>query len=397
MTFGVTPNGFELKTLQDILSEIQASELSNVDAALDLDPDQWLGQINAAVAQQDAIDWELLAYCYSQFDRGNADGVFLDNLGALVGVPRLKAFKGSVPLSCGLVSGTTLVAGSAIANVAGQPANRWTPKESFTAPSTGNFTVIFEATETGPITANAGTISVITTPVSGWNSVLNMADAAPGRNREEDADYRLRQQSELSAPGSTTYPAMRADVLAIEGVQQALVVENVEDYTDLDGLPPHSFEVTIFDGTVPEVADADIAKVIFDNKPSGIKSHGSIATNVVDDQGFTREVRFSRATQKPVYLSYGVQVDFDSYPVDGNDQVKAAVVAAGLDMQMGQDVTYTKFAALALGVPGVKDVTMFLGFTPMPMGTAKLPITRREIATFDSANIVVSATGFNDE
>jgi uncharacterized phage protein gp47/JayE len=387
---GVDATGFTPKSLEEILEDIESEQLANIAADLDISPDQPIGQINGIFAKKLAELWEALATCYGGFNRGAAEGVLLDAIGLLTGTPRLDATKSQVNATVNLNASTTLPVGS-IANVTDQPTNRWLLRTAVTSTTAGNYAAIFDAEVTGPQVANSGTLEQITVPVIGWNSVTNAEDADLGTNIESDAAYRIRQQEELSAPGACTVDAIRADVLQVDGVIECKVFENTSLVTDGDGLPGKSFEVVLYDGSVPDADDDEVAQAIWDSKPSGIEAYGSSSGTAVDSEGVEHTVEFSRATGVNVYLFYTLDVDPLKYPVDGDDQVEAAAIAKGATaLGMGDDVIALVFRAQALSVAGVNDVTAFtLGTAPSPVGTANLSITSRQIALLDTSRISV--------
>ncbi len=392
MSGGLTSTGFVAKTIEELLADIGAEQLSTIDPALDISPDQPLGQINGIFSKKLAEIWEALATAYNAFNRAAAEGNLLDAIGLLTGTIRLPATKSTVTCTVGLSASTTLSAG-AVANVSGQPSTRFVLVTSVTSTTAGNYSAEFEAEVTGPVPANSGTLTVITTPASGWLTVTNSLDAALGTDIETDAAYRLRQVAELASPGACTVDAIRADVLRVPGVLQAFVFENTTMTTDGDGVPPKAFETVLYDGAGLDADNPELAQVIWDNKPAGIETYGATGANATDSLGVPRAVEFSRATVKTVYLTYTLDVDPLHYPADGDAQVKAAAIAKGLTyLNLGIDVVALVFRAQALLVEGVNDVTSFtLGFTATPVGTSNLTIGSREIGVLDTSRIVVNS------
>lgn len=391
MTFGVTATGFVPPTVEELLADIEADQRSLIAPDIDQSPDQPLGQLNGIQAKKLAEVGEGLATAYNGFNRGAAEGVLLDNIGSLTGTPRKDATKSKVSCTCNLDALAVLPAGSVI-NVYGQPSTRFASIAETTATGAGNYAVEFECEQTGPVVANSGTLTVIATPVAGWNSVTNALDASLGTNIETDAAYRLRQAQELEVPGSCTVDAIRADLLQLDGVIEAFVFENTSMATDGDGVPPKAFESVIWDGTGMDTLDSDIGDVIWQNKPSGIETYGSTTVTVQDSRGLDRDVKFSRATGVNVYLTYTLTVDATKYPVDGDDQVKAAAIAFGLSiLSMGEDVVYSHFLGVPFAVEGVTDVALTLGTAPSPVGVSNIAISSRQIAVLDTSRIVVNS------
>jgi len=395
VTYGLTPQGFIKPTTQELLDEIREEILENIDPGLNLAPDQPLGQIIAIFANKLATVWEVAETLATAMNPDNAENFLLDNVCALTGTLRDPARKSTVKLSCNVNDGFSALAGAMTSNITGQPAVRFTNVSNVGPFSpAGNYDIEFECTEYGPVPAAASTLTTITVPVSGWNSCTNALDAVLGNFDEKDEALRLRRQDELSAPGACTVDSIRADVLQVEGVQQAYVFENVTLTTDSDGLPGKSIEVVVFDGTSPEAENADVAQVVWDSKPSGSQTYGDISQTVKDSTGVNRTVYFSRATVKNVWFEYDVTIDPNFFPSNGAALIKAAAVAyAAKYLNLGIDVFAIAFKAQALTVAGVLDVpALRLGFSSSPVGTSNLSITNREIASVDTSRISVSTT-----
>jgi len=390
MTAGVSPLGLTIKTLEEIKQEIEADQLVNIDPGLDLSTDQPLGQMNGIVAKKAAELWELGQTCYNAFNPAACEGFLLDALCLLSGTIREQATQGTVILDCDIDGGTTLLAG-ALANVVGQPSNKWELITTYFAAVSGIHSLPFRAVDTGPITANAASITVITTAVPGWNTVTNLLSATPGRARETDAELRLRRQQELSAPGASTVDSIRADVARVDGVIQCTVFENTGDVIDLDGIPAHSFEVVIWDGTAPAAVNAEVGQAVWDAKPAGIYSHGAILVLVPDTEGILRAARFTRATQRSLEQAISIQV-LPGWNAAQVASIQARLQAKASTFRMGQDVILEQLRAVVMAEPYVHDITAYtLGNTGGPLFAANKVIATREIPLFNGPiNITVS-------
>lgn len=391
---GVTSTGFELQTLQETLTNISNLQLASIDPSLDNSPSGFLGQWNASYAREIATLWEVAQTCYNGFNIDAAEGALLTALCALTGTVRLGAKKSKVSCTLNLNSSTTVPVGSII-YVVGQSTIRFVLVDADVVSTTaGNYPGTFEAEVTGPVVANAGTLTQISTPVGGWNSVTNALDANLGRNVETDAQLRIRQRQELSAPGAGTVDAIRADLLQLTGMSQVFVFENTSNVTNSDGMPPHSIECVIFDGPQPFVLvdDNDIVDTIWRDKPAGILTYGDTLGTATDSLGIERNVYFSRAVNKNVFISLTVQMNSDWPGTGGVQNVKDALVAYGTSkLTLGKDVIRVALEGAAIDVIGVEDVTVCtLGFTASPVGTSNLTISDREIALIDASRIVVT-------
>ncbi len=392
-TYGVTPEGFVRKTLRAILADLQEAQLSTIAATLDVSSDSVLGQLNGIFARELGIAWEQLEICYHGNDPDAAEDFLLQMVAKLTGTLRRAATKSTVTLTVDLDNGKTLLAGTHFAAIEGHLDVRWTPKDDYTSPGDGPHDVVFENENTGPIPGPNGQITVIVTPLVGWNSVTNGADASLGRVVDDDSTLRSRREIQLAAVGSATTRAIAGKLEELlPDIQFVHVFENDTDYTDDNDVPPHAVEVLIFDGDPPVVDDDAIAQVIWDTKAGGIQAAGtSSGTAIIDDNADGVFVAFSRATLIPIYLSFEITTG-KGYP---GDAAFKEYVAEQCDARFGSsdDVFATLVESLAFGVAGVKNVTAFtLGTAPSPVGVTDIPIGLRELSRFDTGRIVVTAS-----
>lgn len=385
MPAGVSSTGLQIKTFEELFSEMEAELLSNVDPEIDTSEDAAIGQILRNAAKKLAEVWELLDTAYGAFDESNAQGSLLEAVAGLTGTYREAATKGRVTINCVLAAGTSLTPLHAVRHVTDET-SVWHPVAGITAAITGTVPVLFECERTGVVEAAAGTLAVIVTPVAGWSSATNPLDAEPGRAQETIEELRIRRREELRAQGGCTLAATHADVLLVEGVRSVAVFENDTSVT-VGTLPPHSFEVVIWDGVTLDADDADIFAAVRASKPSGIQAVGSITTTLTDEvTGQPINLAFSRVTQVPITVDLTLAIDAATFPLDGVAQVKAAVAKYGDALKAGNDVFRLGVMAKALTIPGVKDVNA----CTLNGGTSNIAIGQRQIATFDTSAVFVS-------
>lgn len=404
IVYGVTPTGFLRKPLQAILADLASTQKTTIAATLNTSTTSVLGQLNGIFARELAICWEQIEIAYHSNDPDAAEDMLLTMLCKLTGTVRRPATPSTITLTCGLLVGTTLIAGTSFASVDGRPDLRWTPKVNY-GPVTdiGDYAVPFVSEHLGPIETGIGTVTVIATPTMGWTTVNNLAASTPGIVADTDATLRTNRELELAAVGSTTVRAIEAKILeafatADSGIIQVInIFENDTDYVDgTTGNAPHSLEVLIFDGLSPSVDDDALAQVIWDNKAGGVQTVGtSSGTATIDAAGTTKTVYFTRATQVPIYLVYVIVLG-DGYV---GDATLKQLISDNANARFGpnQAVRAEIVKAMALppnvGVAGVTDITTFrLGTAPSPVGTINIPIGLRQIATFDPTQITITDT-----
>lgn len=399
---GVESTGFVSESVASLLAAVESQQLAEIDPALNQTATSVLGQLNGIFTGKLAESWEALQAVYSAFDPDAASAASLERIAAITGTVRKAATKSTLTATVNLDPGTTLNVGDATATDAGNPAARFVNTEAATngGGSPADFQIAMEAEETGPTTVNVGQLTVIETPVSGWNTITNdtapsVTDSTLGTDLETDAALRVRREQELRQSGAGTVESIRADVLQnVDGVSAALVIENATNAVDGAGRPAKSFETVVVGGT-----DDDVAQQIWDSKPAGIETYGGTSGNATDSQGATQVMAFSRPTVKTVYFEVDLAIDASTYPVDGDAQVAAAIAAfAALNLSIGDDVILSALIPTIFEISGVLDVTEIrAGFAVSPAGTVNLTISETEFAevvdhTVDPARIVVATT-----
>src|SRR4051812_10516431 len=272
MAWGLTPDGFIAKTLEEIEAGMVQKQRDNIDPTIDTSQFGLVGQLNGIVASEIAAVWELAEAVNDSQDPDKAQGASQDGLYALTGTTRDDSKSSIVLTDNTLQPGTTIAIGEAIASVVGSPSARFANAEPMV---NAGLTVLvltgvqFQAIDPGPTLANAGTLTVRETLVTGWDAVTNPEDAQLGAGIESDAEFRNRREDELFAQGGGTVDGIRADLLKLETVIAANVSENTDSVVSPDGLPPKSFCAVVHSDPGADDEQA-IADSIWGNKPAGI-------------------------------------------------------------------------------------------------------------------------------
>ena len=158
---GVDENGITIKTLADILADIEARQLAapELGPAYDNSPASAGGQLNATIASGLAECWELALAVYQSGDVHAAQRVMLDIIGALTGSRRRSAAGTRVEATLTLDVGADPVPVGAVVAVEGREDLTFELQEQ--VEHSGGLTVeeldgVFVCTEPGPIAVNAG-------------------------------------------------------------------------------------------------------------------------------------------------------------------------------------------------------------------------------------------------
>lgn len=253
-------------------------------------------------------------------------------------------------------------------------------------------------TETGPTQAAAGTITQIDTPTLGWESAVNLEDAVPGTDVQKDESLRISREVGLTSGATTTPDGIRSAILKVLNVKSATVFYNKTALVDADGVPGHSVELLVTGGD-----DQEIAEVLYRSVTAGDGFHGAILRTVLDSEGQPHDVRFSRPTEVPIYVTITIRRDplrFDA--IAGPTAVNQLLTGYGDAQETGTDVDAFAVAAqvsprisaadstlVQEAVPGLVSVaSCAVGTAPAPVGLT-VAITRRQRADLDSSRITI--------
>lgn len=409
----LTPEGLQIPSLDEILALTGAEQRAAIDALLANAPDTVLGMLNAIDASHEREAWEAIQALYTAIDPGKAEGTLLESVSAITGTLKNPAtpstFKGSARMSVNLNAGATCPVGFRVAYTP-DPSIVFVTVEAVTNGTAvaDTFPIAAVCETTGPIPANAGTVTTILTPTAGVNSTTNPTDATLGALVENDEALRQRRERELRQAGSCTPPALESDLLAltddagIHPIRSVVILENKLWLTNHLGLPPHSFEAVIWDGPGQDAEDADVAGVILSDQPPGIQSRGSVVVlpGVVTPQGILPvAIRFSRATQVQIEIEVTIRYDATAYA--GEDAVAEAMAVKAQATQTPANggsgsgvVPYGRYLAAALGVAGVNRVTTIRMRADGGAWVVEddISIAARSVAVLDSGDVTVVGT-----
>lgn len=388
MSKGISETGFEIKRLDEIISETEAEFKVVFGTGLNTAPESADGQIIGSVSETFSNLWEIAQGAYNAFNPSAASGDALTNLVQLNGITRLPASKSRASLTITGIDNTVIPKGSIVSNV--NSGNKFATEKEVIV-SGGLATVFASSIVTGPIVASIGELTQIGNPITGWTSVTNLADAFIGSVEESDSELRARRKLSLGIDAQSTVDALFSALVNVDFVTQVIVLENDTNITDANGLPPHSFQCIVVDGT-----DEDIGLSIWLNKPAGITSFGNTTTNILDSQGIAHPISFTRATAVDIYVT-ATLTKFSEYPVNGDDLIKQAIVdytngklVEGRGFGLNEDVIYSELYTPINSVIGHQVDSLKIGIVPSPTGVVNIPIGLSEISKFLTVNIVVN-------
>lgn len=239
----------------------------------------------------------------------------------------------------------------------------------------------------------ANTITIISNPDENITSVTNPSPTTGGRERETDAEFLERYQQTLSGLGSTSTDSIRAELLKLNGVRAAVVIENTKSTPDEAGRPPKSISTYVLGGD-----ENEIAQVIFHKKAAGIQAYGTEQVQVLDMAGYPHTIGFSWATEVPMAIQLTIQKN-ERFPADGIQQVKTELIKyiGGTDadgtsytgLNMGEAVIFSKLINRVYKIDGIDDVELLVGVKGQTLGTSNVTMDITEVAQISHADIEV--------
>jgi len=342
-------SGYRARDLNDVMADLRTAARLEFGDAINLSASSHLGGLLGVFAEAIADVEKATQALYDAFNRDNAVGVQLDNLAAIIGLERLPPAKATALVDLGGTAGTSIPAGSIVANTSGE---QFATLDSLTIPA---LSARIEALDYGDVDVSSGAIDTIVTAITGWSSVANPTAGAVGRGEETDAELRARMAEAPSVIGSCTVEAIRADLqAALPEAFGIVVAENTSDVVDLNGLAPHSFRAILYPNTLDPLTIAD---TLWSSKPAGIATDGAESQSITDSMGVPHVMRWAWAV--PFYIE--VIVELTGAPVGPGYPGDAAVVEVveGVVNALSIGGTLRSFAlncAISNGVEGINDV-----------------------------------------
>jgi uncharacterized phage protein gp47/JayE len=256
----------------------------------------------------------------------------------------------------------------------------------------------FVAEEDGPLSLPIGSVTIITSTLTGWDRVNNIVPGQVGRDTETDDELRRRYNQGVFQLGAATVNAIYANLLQnVAGILALKVYENEDDVVDADGRIPHCIEVVSWGG------DAQLlANEIWIQKAAGIDTFGDTIATVIDSQGYPHDIHFNRPEQVFIWVNVSATLySKEIFPANGDTQIKEIITDEGNRLGIYQDVIIQRLLCPVIEqINGIEVMTITVaGSTDpawIPTPADYLPTTfkigPRQLSRFDISRIQVGIT-----
>ena len=251
----VDSTGIRAASLSDILEDLQERFRASAGGDLALSPQtpqmQWISIESALQSETN----EALVELGQVLDVDHAGGALLDEHGALLDIRRNVATRSRVTATLTGVAGTGVTAGSRAKTDPGGDEFR-TLTDVVLSPS--GVSVDMEAVETGPVAADAGTLTEIVTIIPGWETITNPEAAALGQDRQSDDAYRATYQDRTAHSSTGPIPALEGAATEALATDRRVVENNtnvakvVQEWT----INPHAILAILEGGSTHDMRRA---------------------------------------------------------------------------------------------------------------------------------------------
>lgn len=394
------PNtGLEVPDTSAIRAEVAAdwtSAFASPDLpALNTDPTAPAGQlVDSETAIIEDKNAQVL-FLSNMFNPAVSDGIWQDGIGYIYFI--LRQLETSTVVTCQVtgLQGTVIPRGSLIRTLDNLTL---ISNDTVTIGSTGTASIVFSATEIGPVPIVANTATQIVTVIPGWDTVNNPSVGVPGTFRETRSEFERRRYASVAANAHGTVPALYGTIGNIPGVVDLVILENISNDPIVDWgvtINGHSVYISVYGGD-----DTEIAEAIYRKKDAGCGTDGNTTISYVDTtiNNYRGGITSTYRIQRPTPLDFYVQVTLRktlTTPATVVDDVKAAVLANfnGTDDGIGRvrmaAICYASRFFCSIAGAGVQDLISVKVSTDGSTWVDEITVTADRVPVLDPNNISV--------
>ena len=346
----ISETGFKRRTYDEILADkIQkAKDLFGED--INTEENTPLGKFIRINAYNEALLSEEMELVYYSIFPNTATGVSLDRLCTFAGISRNPATAARFNVTVKGTNDTTVPMGFLVGTDSG--ITYYCNKDVVITGDTAVLEV--DCTENGEIGNVAPQdITQIINPAANVEEIVSVELVYKGEETESDYALRKRFETARDGLGACNEPSIIAAIMRIPTVESVGIITNESDET-VSGRPPHSFECYVAGG---ENYHQQIAEAIFDKKPIGIKTAGSVSQEITDAAGNPYTVYFSHTAIIDVYVNIQVNVSTQFEGDSGIEEITDNISNYIDNLGVGGAVILSALYGEIHKVAGVEEVT----------------------------------------
>lgn len=389
MMYGVTKDGFNRKTYNDVISDMEnrAKELFGEDINLmETNP---MAMTFQNMGWEISSLWELAEDVYNSAFVDTSEDSSLDGVGKYIGTNRKPSQHSKGVITIEGSKDVKIPKGFRISTESTEVVFETTTTKIIE--ESGKVEIPIKSIDTGmENNLPSMTLTKVVNPISGVSKIYNENTTTDGLDVEKDKEFRERYYRSINLGGSSTRESVEAALLNLADVTDAFVEEN-DTIEVKEGVPPKALAPYVFGGV-----DEVIVKTILLSKAGGIRSFGEIETEIEDSKGIKHIIGFTRPTVKDIYIKLDISKGL-GFP--GEDIVKTAILnyVGGTDendivykgLKLGENVVIAKLISSVMCLNGIDDISTTISFDNIDYVDTNLAIGKKEIArtTFDKVVI----------
>jgi hypothetical protein len=326
----VSSTGISAPTMDQILASLQSSFQSIYGSDVYLGPDsqdgQWLGIIAQAI--HDCNDTAI--FVYNQFSPATAIGAGLSSVVKINGLQRESSSNSSVIVTLVGQAGTPI--DNALIGDNLNLGTQWSIPNGTVIPNSGTIEVTATSTTSGNVTLPNNSLTIILTPIPGWQTVTNGSNTVSvGTAVEIDATLRQRQSGSVSLPAQTVLAGIQGGLENLAGITAVAMYKNDTGSTDANGTPPHSITAVVAGGSATQ-----IAQTIALYKSPGVSTYGTTTEIVYDSIGVPSTINFFVLAYVPVAVLVNLN-PLTGYTSNAASNIQAAIAYAVNELAIGEN------------------------------------------------------------
>lgn len=377
----INAEGLVVKSLNEIIDEIETGLRAIYGPDIILDPDTPDGQLVQIFAQAAADIRQVILDINAFFDPDQAIGTALDQRVALNGITRRPGTHSRVVMAIETDRAVSLTAGEYF--VKDDAGTRWVLESDLVIAAAGTEEAYFSSVDIGAILATPNTITTAETIVAGVVSVTNPYSLYfQGSNEESDEELRERRKRSVTGSAMGYIDAIESKILELDDVAGGAVYENNTAVTDASGTPAHTIWAIVDGGD-----DDDIADILYRNRPLGCGMRGAVEVIIPRDNGPDATMKFDRPIAEDLYIQFTLSV------VGGGFYDAAFIkdeIVAGLVYKINQEAGTDELVAFLKSLnPKYRITDPGVGTDGVTWDDVATPSTLQHRFVLDTANITI--------
>lgn len=389
----INSNGFTLDTLQEYLQSWQERLKTIFGDDFVIKKEGVVDNI-ATASSLSCMDLESqMAFLLKQKNPYTAEGLWQDELYALIGLNRRQATHTVVSRTCEGTPNTSIPAGELIIENA-STRDQFRNNDAINFDSDGIALGSFTAEEAGSIDLpNDASINIVT-PFSNLAGVYYEASntITIGVDYESDEEFRTRWQMTSASASANTQDGLKKALLSLVDSEADLRIFSNRTGSAVDGIPAHSQKIVLNSPYDNET----IAQTIFDNLVDGnmYGLQGSQSVDITDSQGSTETIKFDRATVQNIYVKAEITLKSGVALASVTDLVKSAIMEYSENpvFAMGVKIVANMFTTPIYEIEGIASVDVIKVSTNGTTWTDYTQLGNTTVPSFSASRITVNET-----